>query len=75
MMGLVIDVALEKSQLAMTKLTELKDKAIDPNLKAALDDCEELFETTMDQLSSSSESFHNFDVKAMMEPSGDVQTW
>lgn len=72
---IAVVVALREAQNALSEVSNLTQKVTDPFQKQAFNDCEELMDQTIDQLSSSSDDLKNFNFKSLIDPSGDVRTW
>nr|QIR83170.1 pectin methylesterase 12 [Cunninghamia lanceolata] len=72
---IAVVVALGEAQKALPLVSNLPQQITDPMQKQAINDCEELIEETIEQLSSSNDDLKNFKLKSLMEPSGDVRTW
>ncbi|XP_073126400.1 pectinesterase-like [Henckelia pumila] len=72
---LAFDAAIANIGDALKNSTLLKDAAADERTKGALETCEELLNTSIDDLKRSFDKFGDFDVSNLDEFMEDVRTW
>ncbi|XP_073030595.1 pectinesterase-like [Primulina eburnea] len=72
---LAFNAAVENIGDALKNSTLLKDAATDERTKGALETCEELLNTSIDDLKRSLDKFGEFDVSNLDEYMKDVRTW
>ncbi|KZV31291.1 pectinesterase/pectinesterase inhibitor 28-like [Dorcoceras hygrometricum] len=72
---LAFNYAVENIGEVIKNSTLLKDAAADERTKGALDTCQELLHTSVDDLKRSFEKFGEFDVSNLNEYVEDVKTW
>ncbi|KZV41483.1 pectinesterase/pectinesterase inhibitor 28-like [Dorcoceras hygrometricum] len=72
---LVFDAAVKNIGDAIKNSTLLKDAAADERTKGALETCEELLNTSIDDLKRSFDKFGEFDLSNLDEYLEDVKTW
>ncbi|GLJ10952.1 hypothetical protein SUGI_0138690 [Cryptomeria japonica] len=75
LVDVTVVVALREAQNVLPLVSNLPQEITDPVQQQALNDCEELINQTIDQLSSSNDVLKNFNFNSLIEPSGDAPTW